>query len=67
MGYFTHLHLSVQKWNKRYNTHATVQVDNTGYTVSVEMNTVDAYLWMFTWNREYPHLTKYTTLADRPI
>lgn len=60
MGYFTHLHVSVQKWNKTYNGDACVQVNNTDYTVTVTMSKTSAYKWMFTWNTEYPQLTEYT-------
>lgn len=62
MGYFTHLHLSVQKWNKKFNGDAAVRVNNTDYNVSVELNNLDAYKFLFTWNSEFPHLTNYTSV-----
>lgn len=65
MGYFTHLHISVQTWNKTHCGSARVTVSNSDYCVHVQLNMLDAYKWRYTWNCEYPQLTNYT-IIDLP-
>lgn len=64
LGYFTSVHLCVQKWNKHYDGDAHVRVDPHSNNVYVALNTVDSYKWMYTWNSTYPQLTQYTILAE---
>lgn len=63
LGYYTHLHLAVSKWNNTYNRNASVRMGNEVDTVYVDLTELDSIVWSMTWNSEHPQLTNYTTVA----